>query len=407
MNKEFKKRGEWERCTIEQEKSFTDMNKVLILTTIGGFLPQFEMNDVAVLQKLGYEVHYASNFNNPVYDVDRAKLLAMGIKLHQIEIQKSPLHIFRNIKALRQIIGIMSAEQIGIYHFHNPMGGVLGRVAALFYGKPGYIIYTAHGFHFFQGAAWMNWILFYPVERLLARNTNCLITINKEDYNRAGRFRLRYPQRVVRIPGVGIDLGRFRQTEGMREQIRRELGIEDGTFYILSVGEVNANKNHEVILRAMAGLKDTRIHYGICGIGNRESFLGKLAAELGVDNQFTLFGYKNDIPRMLHCADCFAFPSKREGLGMAAIEAMAVGIPLITSDCRGTREYMKDGITGYVCYAGDEQEYGEAIRKMMDSPEKRVEMSAACRKRAKKFNIKRTNAIMTEIYREMYGITKP
>ena len=106
------------------------MKKILIITTIGGFLPQFELNDIKLLSERGYEIHYASNFDNPVYDIDEKKLEQMGIVLHPICIHKSPTHIWQNFKALREICNIIRTQDIKAIHCHNPMGGVLARIAA-------------------------------------------------------------------------------------------------------------------------------------------------------------------------------------------------------------------------------------------------------------------------------------
>lgn len=379
------------------------MKKVLIITTISGFLSQFEMNDVDILKDLGCELHYASNFNNPVYESDQGELRKKGIKLYQIEIEKTPVHLAHNIKAFFQICNIIRRERIELLHCHNPIGGVLGRLAALFCrGQKVRVIYTAHGFHFYKGALWVNWLLFFPVEALLARVTDCLITINKEDYKRASFFRLRKKKSLrVQIPGVGVRTEKFRKEPDRRKIMRDRLGIGEEVFYILSVGELNRNKNHEVILRAIAKIGNPRIHYGICGKGKRAEYLRRLAEELGIESQFTLFGFRRDIPDMLQCADCFAFPSKREGLGIAAIEAMAGGIPLITSDCRGTREYMENGVTGYVCRSGSVEEYAEAITRMMENPEDRKRMGLVCTERARRFDLAETDRIMRKVYRKM------
>ncbi len=379
------------------------MKKVLIITTISGFLSQFEMNDVDILKDLGCELHYASNFHNPVYESDQGELKKKGIKLYQIEIEKTPIHLAHNIKAFFQICHIIRTGQIELLHCHNPIGGVLGRLAAFFCrGQKIQVIYTAHGFHFYEGAPWMNWLLFFPVEALLARVTDCLITINKEDYKRASLFRLRKKKSLrVQIPGVGVRTERFRKEPGRRKIMRDRLGIGEEVFYILSVGELNRNKNHEVILRAIAEIGNPQIHYGVCGKGERAEHLSRLAEELGISGQFTLFGFRRDIPDMLQCADCFAFPSKREGLGIAAIEAMAGGIPLITSDCRGTREYMEDGVTGYVCRSGSVKEYAGAITRMMEDKEGRKRMGITCTERARRFDLSETDKIMRRVYRKM------
>lgn len=381
------------------------MKKVLIITTISGFLSQFEMNDVDILKDLGCELHYASNFNHPVYESDQEELRRKGIKIYQIDIEKTPIHLVHNVKAFFQICNIIRTEQIELLHCHNPIGGVLGRLAAFFCRRQKVrVIYTAHGFHFYKGAPWINWLLFFPVEALLAKVTDCLITINKEDCKRASSFHLREKNSVkIQIPGVGVRTEKFRKNLEARKRMRDRLGIEEEIFYILSVGELNKNKNHEVILRAIAKLGNPKIHYGICGKGERAEYLNRLAEELGIGSQFTLFGFRRDIPDMLQCADCFAFPSIREGLGIAAIEAMAGGIPLITSDCRGTREYMKDGVTGYVCMGGSVEEYAGAISRMMKDTKGRERMGMACMERAGKFDLKETDRIMRKVYQKMTG----
>ncbi|MBD5509698.1 MAG: glycosyltransferase family 4 protein [Lachnospiraceae bacterium] len=376
--------------------------KILIITTAGGFLPQFEMNDVKILAEQGYEIHYASNFDNPVYEMDIDMLEKLGLRLHPISIPKSPIHIRRGLKAFREISSIIRQEEITALHCHNPMGGVLGRLAAFVCGAgKSYVIYTAHGFHFYKGAPFLNWLLFYPAEWLLAMVTDCLITINREDDKRAVKFLHGRLRSAYRIPGVGVDTKKFAPDRNMRRQMRHQLQIADNTFYILSVGEVNRNKNHEVIIRALAELGDSAVFYGICGRGYRQEYLEKLAKKLGVEKQVKFYGFRKDIPQMLQAADCFVFPSKREGLGIAAVEAMAAGLPMITSDCRGTREYMEDGVTGYVCSSGKAAAYAELIRRMKESPAQRKIMSAACRSVAEKFDIKKTDKIMREIYKQL------
>lgn len=385
--------------SIRGESYTEEMKKILIITTIGGFLSQFEMNDIKLLQERGFEIHYASNFDNPVYEWNRQVLEEKGIIFHSIPIQKSPVHIRHNFKALRDLCHILRSQNIDAIHCHNPMGGVLGRLATLVCGKrKHYVIYTAHGFHFYSGAALANWLCFFPVEYLLAKATDCLITINREDYLRASKFRTLRGKTVLQIPGVGINIQKFAEAEGTKATIREELGVPDNVFYLLSVGELNHNKNHEVVIRAVAQMQDRQIYYGICGRGYHEAYLKNLAKKLGVENRILFWGFRKDIPRMLKAADCFVFPSLREGLGIAAIEAMAAGLPMITSDCRGTREYMEEGVTGFICFHDAWEEYAEAISRMIRHEAQRQEMAKACRHKAQKFDIRQTEHIMKRVY---------
>lgn len=377
------------------------MKNALIITTISGFVPQFEMNDVKILQENGYTVHYASDFENPVYNINQKELGKKGLVLHHIDIRKSPFQLKKNIKAFFQLKRIMNHENICLVHCHNPMGGVVGRLAAGFCKKRPYVIYTAHGFHFYKGAPKKNWFLYYTAERFLAGYTDRLITINKEDYERANKFHLRENGKVERIPGVGINTIKFRKKPGCRKQKRKELSIPEHAFHIVSVGELNSNKNHEIIIRAIAhaGLPD--IYYSICGMGKKERRLRNLIRKYHLEEKVRLLGYRTDIDEVLQSADCFAFPSKREGLGVAAIEAMACAVPMIAADNRGSREYMRHGKNGIVCNAGKAAEFEKAVLKLKNSKSLRCKMGKNCRTAAEKFSIEATDKIMRRVYREV------
>lgn len=373
--------------------------KALIITTVSGFLPQFELSDVNILQELGFEVHYASNFKQPAYK-KRCNFSKLGIQTHPISIRKSPLNIWGNFLAFLQLRKLMNQEEFALIHCHNPMGGVLARIATIgLKGRRPWLIYTAHGFHFYRGASLWNWIFYYTAERILAHRTDCLITINHEDLKVAKGFRLRKNGFVACIPGVGVDIVRFQADSG--RLTRQQLHIPEQALFILSVGELNENKNHVAILKAMKQLRDSTIFYGICGTGTPgyQRKLLDLANEWGLENQFRLFGYQEKIEDYLHLADIFAFPSYREGLGIAALEAMAAGCPLITADNRGTREFMIDGCTGIMVPPEDIHGFAKAIRQMKDSGYC-AKVSECCKSRVKDFRKEVTQKKMRRIYQE-------
>ncbi|MCM1193870.1 MAG: glycosyltransferase family 4 protein [Butyrivibrio sp.] len=374
------------------------MKKVLFITTISGFLQQFEMNDVNILQEMGYEVHYATNFNNPIYEVDINVLKQKDIVLHQVDIQKSPRRLIQNTRAYCQIRRLIRQERFSIIHCHNPMGGVLGRLAAAFSGVKAYVIYTAHGFHFYEGAPAKNWLLYYTAERLLAHWTDMIITINKEDYSRACGFRLRKNGSVKRIHGVGVDAERFQVRPQIRKQKREELGIPENFFHIVTAAELNLNKNQKIIIEALAGLKNKEICYSICGKGENADNLQRLIQEYRLEDRVHLLGYRRDMEEILQTADCFAFPSIREGLGIAAVEALCCGVPLIAADNRGTREYAIDNYNSIICRADCVKDFREAIRRMYDDAAYRSTLSSHCRETAENFGRAAVGKAMRDIY---------
>lgn len=383
--------------------------KALFLTNVSGFLQQFEMPHVRILQEAGYQVHYASNFNHQVYDCDISALEDAGITIHHVNIKKSPAALVDNYRVLKEIVSIIEREQIQIIHCHNPVGGVIGRLAGrLSSNKCLKVIYTAHGFHFYKGASRINWAVFYRIERIMARFTDVLIVINKEDLKYASSFRLKPGGKVYLIPGTGLDFSKFQVPDtGERNELRKEISIGEKQFFLLSVGELNKNKNHMIIIKAISrlkerGIKAEQFHYGICGEGGFKQELAKLIREEHLEEYVSLYGYASDVRRYLAAADGFAFPTIREGLGMACIEAMAMGLPVIASDNRGTREYMRAGKTGFVCKYNDAEEFAEAIEQLLSmDPETYQRISKECQRVTRDFDIHNTNQIMRHIYEEV------
>ena len=202
-----------------------------------------------------------------------------------------------------------------------------------------HLSYTAHGFHFYNGAPLKNWLIFYPVEKCLSRYTDVLITINNEDYKRATeKF---HAKKMFYISGAGVDVEKFAPRQSGRDKIRAELGLEDTDFMLLSVGELNENKNHASVIKAIAG-KD--ITYVIVGKGDKEAELKTMADENNVDLRLT--GYRNDVADFYDAADVYILPSIRKGLNVSLMEAMDSGLPVACSPIRCNTDLVdeEDGV---------------------------------------------------------------
>ncbi|SDB30117.1 glycosyltransferase [Eubacterium oxidoreducens] len=380
------------------------MKRALVVTTTSGFMPQFELNNVRLLQEAGYQVHYATNFGVPIYESRDETLSRMGVVLHPISIEKNPFRIRKNMWAYKELVRIIFREHIDVVHCHNPNGGVLARLAAKKSKRNPYVLYTAHGFHFFKGAPWKNWLFYYPVEKYLARYTDVLITINQEDYNLAKSFTYKAGGGPRQIPGVGVDTARFYPpTKTQRCQAREQLEIPKGAFHLVSVGELNENKNHRVVIEAIArlGLKD--IYYSICGEGPVREKLEKLIEAKGLQKQVFLRGYCTQIDKVLWSADAFVFPSYREGLGMAALEAMACGVAMIAADNRGSREYLSQESNGIVCAPQKAEEFARAIKRLYEDEKLRTEFAKQGLKTVERFTLQRNEEKMRDIYGRIPG----
>ena len=379
------------------------MKKALIITTVSGFVPQFEMNNVHILQELGYEVHYASNFHTPVYDNNNDRLKGTGIICHQIDFVRSPYYIRRNVMALRQLISLMRKEHFHLIHCHTPMGGVLGRIAAHKTNtKP--VIYTAHGFHFYKGAPVWNWLFFYPVERFLANWTDCLITINKEDFQIARSWKGKRNIEVSYIPGVGIDTKQFSKLPTSKEMKRKQLLLPKNSFVFISIGELTKRKNHKVILHALNKCRNKNFHYLLCGTGPLKEELYQLAHKLNIQEQVHFLDYRNDIVDLLSYSDCFIFPSKQEGLPLALMEAMSVGLPVICSDIRGNHDLVLEKTNGLLISNQNVEEYAKAMKYLFENKKLQYQMSENNKQRVQNFSVENVTNKMKKLYRRLCKI---
>lgn len=382
---------------------------VLILTTTNDFLCKFEAENVKLLQQMGYTVHFASNMEQPAYVRDEERIREMGVWTHPIVIARSPFMLRDNLRALRQIVRLVRQYSILAIHCHTPVGGLLGRLAGMLCRKERpVVLYTAHGFHFYRGAPLFNRLVYYPVEKFLARHTDILIVINGEDFRAAGKFQLRKGGRLYRIPGIGLDREAFRPLpEETRRALRRGLGIPPGCFFLVSVGELNENKNHRILLEALSKMKrecagSLPVRYGICGDGFFRDRLEQWIREKGLEEQVTLYGYRRNVREILGCADASALPSRREGLGMAGLESLAMGVPVLAADNRGTREYMRHGKNGFVCRYDDADGFArgiEALRNQTGEQEK--QMRIRCRASTEPFGKLRAKEAMERVYGDM------
>lgn len=372
------------------------MKKVLfVATVVKTHIMEFHIPYLKMFKEMGWETAVAArnDYENPADCV-----IPYCDTYYNVPFERNPLKP-GNLKAYKELKHIIDEGEYDIIHCHTPVGAMLTRLAAKQARKQGTkVFYTAHGFHFYKGAPAINWILYYPVEKWLSRYTDVLITINKEDYERAKTFKA---GKVCYVPGVGIDLKKFNVGYVNKEQKRKEIGVSSDDFVLLSVGELIPRKNHEVVIQALSVLKQqdklSHIEYVICGRGAYEADLKKLAEELGVADHIYFLGYRNDISEICNCADLFVFMSHQEGLPVALMEAMACGLPAICSNIRGNTDLIEDGVCGLIV-ASTAEDVAVAVMQMWENPEMRYGMATAALSAVKKFDLISVEMKMKEIY---------
>ena len=324
------------------------MKKILITST-DLMMIQFLVPHVKHLSENGFHVEIACSVVGDRIDDVRKAVEGYAKAVHTVRLERSPVSP-HNLKGYGDMKRLLAENHYDIIWTNEPVMGVVTRLAAKKLRRAGTkVIYMCHGFHFFKGASLPHWLIFYPVERIMSRFCDMIVTINHEDEARAKTF---HCPRVEYIHGIGVNTDRLRRKDEQSD-IRAELGLQENDLLVLSVGELNDNKNHQTIIRAISKLDDDSIHYAICGKGDRMEALQTLAAELKMEHNVHFLGYRTDVVDICSRADIFAHPSMREGLSVASLEAMYCGLPLVMSTVRGAGDYLKDGESGFLCRYDD------------------------------------------------------
>lgn len=331
------------------------MKKVLIFASVASMIQQFNMNNIDLLIELGFKVDIACNleFGSNISDEKIKQLKEMlteqGVSFYHLPIPRKLKDVKNLIKSYLQTKQLLNKNTYDLIHCHSPIGGLLCRIANkksnnYFNSK---MIYTAHGFHFFKGNNIIKNLVYKSVEKYAAKYTDVLITINKEDFEAAKKFTLKKGGVVKKVPGVGIDLEKIKSIKGDRKKLLREFQIPSNSLLLVSVGELNDNKNHILMMEALKRLPET-VHYLICGIGSLKERYEKFVEENELQGRVHLLGYRQDIINILKSCDIFIFLSKREGLPVALMEALASGLPCIASNIRGNSDLITNNQNGYL-----------------------------------------------------------
>ena len=338
------------------------MKKILLTATVQSHIAQFHKPLIDLLQKNGYEVHVAARNN---LSEKNGLNLDTPNKIFDIPFARSPINK-NNINAYRQLKKLLDDNNYDVVHCNTPMGGVITRLAAKKHRLHGLkVFYTAHGFHFYKGAPLKNWLIYYPIEKLLARYTDKLITIVKEDYNLA---RTKFKTNVIYIHGVGANSDKYYPgLEIDNKNLRKGMNYEAEQVLILCVGELNKNKNQSTVIKAMAEVvkEVPNAKLILAGNGPMEQELKELAKSLDIEYYVEFLGYRADLENFMQIADIVVSASFREGLPLNIVEAALCMKPVIISNNRGHKELISQGINGYLINPNNSKEISDYIIKII------------------------------------------
>ena len=370
------------------------MKKVLYVTTVSRTINAFLIPHIEMLIKNGFKVDCASKLDK-VIDI---KLMRKGVKFYEVPFSRNPLST-GNIKAFFKLCDIQRINNYDAIHVHTPIAGIYTRLLKLKFPDVK-IIYTAHGYHFMKKGSFMGWLLYYPIEKVIANFTDVIININNEDYE-VTKNKIN-PERCYLINGVGLDLKKYRELSPVDIRNKKlELNLKVKDFVIVMIAEINKNKNHIQLIKAMSKLN--RVYPDIkvlcVGEGNELPKLKKIIKKKGLENNIEFLGFRTDINELINISDIGILLSYREGLPRNIMEFIACNKKVIATDIRGCRDIIINDELGTLVDVGDYKATARAIEKSYLERENINDLSEY----SKKYDINQINNELIDIYTDLLG----
>ena len=367
--------------------------KIMMLATTDNMLWQFLLPHIKYLQDAGNTVECVCAKTGFWFDELKDKY---GLKVHEIDFARSPISP-KNLKGYKQLKKLQKQEKFDLIYCQQPVGGLMGRLIAKKFKLP--CIYTAHGFHFFKGNSKIKNFIFRTIEKYLAKFTDVLITINEEDFNACKNWKAK---KKYKINGIGVDLDKYKLDENLdKVEFRKSLGLEMDDFVVLSVGELNENKNTLRLLECIKNIKEQKVKYVICGQGPLKEEYEKYIKEHNLQDRVKMLGFRKDVPNIYAVSDLYIMPSYREGLSKSMMEAMCYGLPVVASRIRGNTDLLGMEEGGILCNPKVTEDFTKAIEKLYTDKQLLKNYSERNKQFVKNFDIEIVLKQLEEIYREM------
>ena len=371
--------------------------RLLIVCTVSTTVKAFMLPFADHFRALGWKVDAMANGIEKCADC-----LQHFDEVHGIEWSRRPFDYSNLTKAVRQVRAVVARGRYDIVHVHTPVASFISRLALAF-GFPGKrpaVIYTAHGFHFHQGNNWLLNLVFSTLERVAGRWTDFLVTMNREDELAALDLGIVSPDRLLSMPGIGVDNERFRPAAVSAlevDALRHGFGIGDHEPVFLMIAEFTPRKRQEDALTALSRMRrhDARVIF--VGEGPRRGAIERQAERAGVLDRIHFAGIQDDVRPFILAARATILPSSREGLPRSIMESLCCGVPAIGSDIRGNRDLLKDGC-GLLFPLGDVDAFSSHLDWFADNPEKAAEMGARAARCMGRYSIANIIKLHEELY---------
>ena len=367
--------------------------KILFIASVYYHLTTFHIPYIKYFQSKGFEVWAAAEEGK-----DKRFLENLQVKCVNIPFSRSPLNT-SNIEALKCLKKLFKEKNFDLIHVHTPVAALLARVAFRKI-KHGKIIYTAHGFHFFNGAPKQNWIIYYTAEKMVAKWTDHLITINEEDFKNA--HKILPAEKISYVHGVGVEFTSEFLTEVEKMTLKQSLGLSKDSIVISYIAELNYNKNHQFLLRNWRELKqkNPQLELLVIGYGENEKELRNYVNREQLSGIHFL-GFRRDVPKLLQITDIVSLLSHREGLPKSIMEAMVTSIPCVVTNTRGLKDLVKSNENGFVVNHEDDTMLVKAFTVLTQNEQIRKQMGQTAKKLVKPYLLERVLKEYVEIYEQL------
>ena len=367
--------------------------KIMMIATTDNMIWQFMLPHIKHLQQLGNTVECVCARTGFWFDELKDK---HNLVVHEIDFGRNPIKL-KNFKGYIKLKQLQRERNFDLVYCQQPVGGMMGRLVGKKFKIP--VIYTAHGFHFFKGAPLVNRLIYKPVEKWLSKYTDVQITINEEDYQNALKMKAK---KVFKINGIGIDSNKIKFEDFDKTAFKKELGLNENDKVVLTISEINQNKNYITMLKTIKHLvqEDKSVKFVSCGTGVWKDKIHAIAKELGIEDNCLFLGYRKDISKILQITDIFLHASYREGLTLSVLEAMSFGIPCVVSNVRGNRDLIVDGKGGFIVEPEDDWGFAEKIKSLLCDEILRKEFGDFNKTRSQDYRVEKVIEQLEEIYKQ-------
>lgn len=376
--------------------------KALLLAAMGSVHRQHNKANIKALKEIGAIIYLAANFGTDTPREKNNTQFVAECKRDGINIIDIPFRrggFITNIFQIPVLNKFLKREKFDIVHVHTETGGFMLRLSCLIQSKCNTkFVYTPHGMSFWKGSSLKSQLVYRPLERWICSAMDMNLGMNMEEVENLKRWNKRTAQYVH---GVGLNVARMQNPARSREQMREEFGLTESDKFIASIGELDDNKNHITVIKALATLGRKDFKYVVCGVGPNKDMLLAEAEHMGLKENVILAGYRSDIPDVLNAADIFVFPSFHEGMPVSALEAMACGLPIICSEIRGNVDIIREGDNGYLFQPSDVETLARKLEYLLDDAEKRKIMGLKNKENVKDFSLESVTEELKKIYKSV------